>query len=138
MGSGTAFKSSKEDREEVHSRYNFKCCCHACKEGWPTQEKLPRNVTMRQAKKGAQEKEIKTLDRELKEMAREGWSLKMEASASVQKISAALTKASRIVTSPNILVGMVEVEAASLQSKTSTQITCFQEQLHSTLWRIHG
>ena len=43
--SGTAFKSSKEDREEVHSRYNFKCCCHACKEGWPTQEKLVRKHT---------------------------------------------------------------------------------------------
>ena len=42
--SGTAFKSSKEDREEVHSRYNFKCCCHACKEGWPTQEKLVRKL----------------------------------------------------------------------------------------------
>ena len=56
----------------------------------------------------------------------------------ISRISAVLTKASGIVTSPNLLVGMVEVVAASLQLKTSTQITCFQEQLHSTLWRIHG
>ena len=41
----------------------------------------------------------------------------------ISRISAVLTKASRIVTSPNLLVGMVEVVAGSLQLKTSTQIT---------------
>ena len=33
--SGTFVRSEREQREEVHTRYNFRCGCEACRHQWP-------------------------------------------------------------------------------------------------------
>ena len=43
--SGTFAASEADDRSVVHARYNFCCLCPACKNAWPTQTLLAKNVS---------------------------------------------------------------------------------------------
>lgn len=117
--SGTALRSSKEEREEVHARYNFTCCCQACIENWPTEQGWARNVTRRQVKENVTDKVIKQMDRDLKDVTSVRWYDQVSAQTALTRLVSLLSQTSDYVRSPNYLVAKAE------------------ELLHSALWSLH-